>query len=51
MFTESFTKPIAQIIQKRFSCRTYLDRPIDKDVQQKLAELGLNKMAKYIGAA
>lgn len=32
----SFSKPINEIIQERFSCRTYLDQPIDPGVYDRL---------------
>ncbi len=34
----SFTKPITEIIRQRFSCRSYIARPIDRDKRQHLAD-------------
>ena len=34
----SFDKPITEIIKKRFSCRTYLDRPIADEMQTCLTQ-------------
>ena len=31
-----FSKPVAEIIQQRYSCRTYQDRPIEAGVQERL---------------
>lgn len=33
-----YNKPIAEIIRERFSCRTYLDVPIDGEIRQRLEE-------------
>ena len=33
-----FTQPVAEIIAKRFSCRSYLEDPIEESKRQKLAE-------------
>jgi hypothetical protein len=33
-----YSKPVTDIIQRRFSCRTYLDTPIAKDKRQQLAD-------------
>jgi hypothetical protein len=33
-----FSKPITEVIQQRFSCRTYLDRPIEKQKRQQLRQ-------------
>jgi nitroreductase len=34
----AFSKPIAEIIRQRYSCRTYLARPIDRQLQARLAD-------------
>jgi nitroreductase len=34
----TFSKPIAEIIEARFSCRTYSERPLDEATRQRLAE-------------
>ena len=31
-------KPVSQVIRQRFSCRTYLDQPIDEERRRRLAE-------------
>ena len=33
-----YRKPVTDIIQQRFSCRTYLDKPIAEEKRQRLAE-------------
>ncbi len=33
-----FNKPITEVIQERFSCRTYLKQPIDDELQARLAD-------------
>jgi len=35
----SFQKPLTEIIPTRFSCRTYLKRPIKTEVRERLAEI------------
>ncbi|OGO37841.1 MAG: hypothetical protein A2W35_02975 [Chloroflexi bacterium RBG_16_57_11] len=35
---QTFSKPITEIIRWRFSCRTYLERPIERDLQLRIAE-------------
>jgi nitroreductase len=35
----SNNRPITEIIRERFSCRTYLDKPIETEKQQRLQEL------------
>ena len=35
----SFSKPIAEIIQARYSCRTYEERAIADDTRQRLSEI------------
>jgi nitroreductase len=38
-------KPVAEIIRQRFSCRTYLDQPIDEERRRQLTEfLGANSV-------
>jgi hypothetical protein len=38
-------KPVTEIIRQRFSCRTYLDQPIDDQRQRRLTEfLGGNRL-------
>lgn len=34
----NFSKPVTEIIQKRYSCRSYLTRPIAEDLQRTLAD-------------
>ena len=34
--TSVFTKPVSQLIEERFSCRTYLPQPVDHDTCEKL---------------
>jgi len=35
---KTFSKPITEIIRLRYSCRTYLERPIERDIQLQLVE-------------
>ena len=35
---QTFSKPITEIIRQRYSCRTYLERPIERDLQLRIAE-------------
>jgi nitroreductase len=35
---QTFSKPIVDIIRQRTSCRTYLERPIERDLQLRIAE-------------
>jgi hypothetical protein len=34
-----FSRPVVDVIQKRFSCRSYLETPIQAETQQRLAEV------------
>jgi nitroreductase len=38
MIDPSMQKPITEVIRQRFSCRTYLDKPIDDQRRRRLAE-------------
>jgi Putative TM nitroreductase len=33
-----YSKPVTEIIQKRFSCRTYIDKPITEEDQERLSD-------------
>ena len=46
-----YTKPITEIIKQRFSCRAYLEKPIEEKTQQRLAESLLALRAGPFGAA
>jgi hypothetical protein len=35
---KTFSKSIAEIIRQRYSCRTYLERPIERDLQMQIIE-------------
>jgi nitroreductase len=35
---QTFSKPISGIIRQRYSCRTYLERPIEHELQLRIAE-------------
>ncbi len=35
---QTFSKPIVEIIRQRFSCRTYLERPIERDLQSRVSD-------------
>jgi nitroreductase len=45
-----YSQPITEIIRKRFSCRTCLDRPIDKEKRGKLAELAASTTTGPFGS-
>lgn len=38
MTNDMFSKPITEIIRQRYSCRTYMERQIDHDLQEKIDE-------------
>jgi nitroreductase len=42
-------KPVTEIIRQRFSCRTYLDQPIDDQRQRRLAEFLATNQAGPLG--
>jgi nitroreductase len=45
----AFTKPITEIIQQRFSCRTYLKEPITGETRQLLADYIASKHSGPLG--
>ena len=43
-----FNKPITEVIQERFSCRTYLKHPIEDEIQVRLADyLALSQIGPF----
>ena len=45
----SFSKPVAELIQKRYSCRTYLKQPIDKITRQLLRDYAAAQQTGPLG--
>ncbi|MBN1889718.1 MAG: hypothetical protein JW850_17105 [Thermoflexales bacterium] len=45
-----YSKAITEIIRERFSCRTYLERPIDNEKRDKLAELAASTTTGPFGS-
>jgi hypothetical protein len=45
----SYGQPITELIKARFSCRTYLERPIEDEVRQRLADFAASTKAGPLG--
>lgn len=46
----TFNKPITEIIQGRFSCRTYLKKPIEEDTRQRLLDFMASHQSGPLGS-
>jgi nitroreductase len=45
----SYDQPITELIQTRFSCRTYIERPIEDQVRQRLADFAASTTVGPLG--
>ena len=44
-----YAKPITEVIKQRYSCRTYLDKPIDEEKRQQLAGFAASRTVGTFG--
>ena len=48
---QTFSKPIVEIIRQRYSCRTYLEQPIERDLQRQLTDFAAAPGTGPLGGA